>query len=242
MVCAMRIDPMNTTKLITWLSVVLLATLSAQAQGTFQNLDFQDANLSPIPAGGFGGFVPITSALPGWTGYLGSTEVTQVLQDNYTLGVASIDILGPSWAALIDLYTVVLQPGFGNAENVSASISQTGLVPSDALSLQFKADIFSAFSVSLGGEILSLIPLGTGQDSGSQLGYTLYGANIAAFAGHVETLTITALAAPNTTDYFDSFDFSPSSVPEPDIAALTAIGGLLFGARKWFARRWRRLL
>jgi hypothetical protein len=36
----------------------------------------------------------------------------------------------------------------------------------------------------------------------------------------------------------DDIAFSPTAVtPEPSIFGLTAIGGLLFGARKWFARR-----
>jgi hypothetical protein len=36
----------------------------------------------------------------------------------------------------------------------------------------------------------------------------------------------------------DDITFSTTAVaPEPNIVALTAIGGLLFGARKWFARR-----
>jgi hypothetical protein len=219
-------------------ALIFICALSVRSQGTFQNLNFEAANLAPIPAGQFGGYVPITSALPGWTGYLGSTQVTQVLQNNLTLGAASIDILGPNWSYGVIIegqYTVVLQPGTATLSGcgglVSASISQMGFVPADALSLQFKAETFSAFSVSLGGENLSLIPLGTGAN------YTLYGADISSLAGQVETLTITALAAPNTAEYFDSFDFSPSEVPEPSIVALTAIGGLVFGARKWFARR-----
>jgi hypothetical protein len=105
-------------------------------------------------------------------------------------------------------------------------------VPSNTESLEFKAQTHSSFTVSLGGQDLSLIPLGTDAN------YILYGANIPSQdAGQLEALTITALAAPNTTDAFDSIIFSPSEVPEPSLAALTAIGGLLFGARKWFAKR-----
>lgn len=70
------------------------STLFAQA---FQNLDFEDANLSPISEGEYGGLVPITDAIPYWTGYFNTKQVSQVLQNNLTLGAPSIDILGPNW-------------------------------------------------------------------------------------------------------------------------------------------------
>jgi hypothetical protein len=205
----------------------LLRNVSGQS---FENLDFESANLSPIPSGQFGGLVPISDALPGWTGYLGTNQVTQILQNNLTLGNPSIDILGPDWSfgtyGIIEgQYTLVLQSG-GNVPFFSASVSQSGLVPANSLSLQFKAQTFTSFSVSLGGQALSLIPLGTGAN------YTLYGADISPFAGQVETLAITALAGPNTTDYFDSIVFSPSAVPEPSVFGLLAFGGLLFAFRR----------
>ena len=84
----------------------------------------------------------------------------------------------------------------------------------------------SPFNLSLGGQTLSLIPLGVGSN------YTLYGADISLFAGQVENLTITALAAPNSADYFDSIVFSPSTVPEPSGLALATLGALLIGFRR----------
>src|ERR1700722_4826419 len=78
------------------LALFFAIAVSAGAQGTFQNLDFESANLSP-PPGQFGSLVPIMNALPGWTGFLGNNQVTQVYQNNFTLGDASIDILGPGW-------------------------------------------------------------------------------------------------------------------------------------------------
>src|ERR1700722_1510008 len=112
-----------------------LWALCAVAQGPFQNLDFESANLSP-PPGQFGSLVPIMNALPGWSGFLGTNQTTVVYQNNFTLGAASIDILGPGWNNYIGIsilegqYTVVLQPGKGQTgANVGASISQSGLVP-----------------------------------------------------------------------------------------------------------------
>jgi hypothetical protein len=174
-------------------------------------------------------------AIPGWTAFLGTNQVTQVLQNNATLGNASIDIWGPNWSGMIEgQYTVVLQPGrdpVAPSQNVSASISQTATVPVTAQSLRFKAETSSGFAVSLGGQNLSVIPLGTGAN------YTLYGANIPlSDAGQIATLTITALAGPNTTESFDSFLFSPSAVPEPGACSIVCLGFVL-GAYKWFQRR-----
>jgi len=41
----------NIEKLIVTLALVVLAAPSTQAQGTFQDFDFESANLSPIPSG-----------------------------------------------------------------------------------------------------------------------------------------------------------------------------------------------
>ena len=101
-------------------------------------------------------------------------------------------------------------------------------MPADAHSLQFKAAAFSSFSVSLAGHNLVLIPIGTGAN------YTLFGADISAYAGQTGALTITALAAPNNGNYFDSFVFSTSAVPEPSVVGLLTLGGLFLG---W---RWRK--
>jgi hypothetical protein len=70
--------------------------------------------------------------------------------------------------------------------------------------------------------------------------YTLYGANISAWANDTEPLTFTAMQDNTALNNWeiDDISFSTNAVsPEPNILALTAIGGLLFGARKRFVRR-----
>jgi hypothetical protein len=214
---------------------LLLSAAGAVGQGTFQNLGFESANLSPVPAGQYGGSVFSLDAIPGWTGFLGTNQVTQVLQNDETLGDASIDILGPYWnlGGIIEgQYTVVLEPGLGPGDvNASASITQVGLVPANAQSLLFKAATFSPFSVSLAGQTLSLVSLGTGPN------YTLYGADISSLAGQTGALTITALAAYNTSDYFDSFQFSNLPIPEPGVFSLSVLGVLVLGGRVLGRRR-----
>jgi len=69
---------------------------------------------------------------------------------------------------------------------------------------------------------------------------TLYGVNISPYDGQTGTLAFSALFdTPGQSALgLDDIVFSTTAVaPEPDIVELTAIGGLLFGARKWFARR-----
>src|ERR1700722_19387750 len=87
---------MKTVKLTILVTMVMLVQ-SSEGQGTFQNLNFESANLSPTPSSGPPLYVPIASALPGWIAYTGADEVTQVLQNNYTLGQASVDIFGPNY-------------------------------------------------------------------------------------------------------------------------------------------------
>jgi hypothetical protein len=70
--------------------------------------------------------------------------------------------------------------------------------------------------------------------------YTLYGADISAWDNTPEQLSFSTPAVNTGLNGWeiDDIAFSQTVVsPEPRIVALTAMGGLLFGARKWFARR-----
>ena len=242
-------DPVKTTKLIVWFSIALFASLSAQAQGTFQNLDFESATPSAPIMGPLGPFYqPEGLALPGWNAYLGITQQSEVLQNLYAAGAGSVDIFGPNYTAagpqgdnpgIIDgKYTVFLQAGAPGPTEGNASIEQNGTIPSGAQSIEWKAWDYnpssSFLSVSFGGNVLSPVVLGSGAN------YTLYGADISAFAGQTGELEFTSVFSYSGPSWIelDDISFSTNSVsPEPSIVALTAIGGLLFGARKWFARR-----
>src|SRR5580704_4348520 len=94
---------MKTTKLgyIVLFASYYSCVFIAHAQGTFQNLDFEEAGLylAPIPSGQFGGEVPVTEGLPGWTVYLGNVQQSQVLQNSGYNSTATVDIFGPNWQA-----------------------------------------------------------------------------------------------------------------------------------------------
>ena len=230
-------DPVKTIKLITGFSIVLLNVLSAHAQGTFQNLNFESANLSN-PSGPYNE-VPITSALPDWSASIGNVAVTEIWANGVSTGEATIDVFGPGWnyidPGIIDgNYTVFLQAFDTGQGNVS--LWQNGTIPANAASLQFCAWDYSSVidSVSFAGNNLSPVVLGSGQSPSGQA-YTVYGINITPYAGQTGQLEFTAFGG-QSPNPFELDDISFVLTPEPSIVALTAIGGLLFGARKWFAR------
>ncbi len=220
----------------------LLASPSAHAQNTFENLNFESGTVeNPItdPYSGFN-HQPIALGLPGWRASIGGVPVTEVLQNNYTIGTASIDLFGPGWVSIgpgiIDgNYTVFLQAF--NQDQGNVSLWQNGMIPSNAESLQFRAwawnhaSLNEALTVSFAGNSLSPVPLGSGQSPSGQP-YTVYGADITPYAGESGQLEFTAIcgASPSWME-LDDIIFSPNAVPEPNIVSMIAFGGLIFGAQ-----------
>lgn len=211
------------------IALFLICTSGLWAQSAFQNLDFESANVAPIPAGQYGGLVPITNAIPFWTGYLGTNQWTQVLQNNLTLGQASIGLYGPVSPAGVILqgqYTVVLQAGFnpfdGLQSFVGASLAQVGLVPANANSILLDVVTWGTnFTLSFAGQGISLSPVGSGPN------YTVYGGNIAPFSGQAGELKLTILPTvddPENSAFVDAISFSTQPIPEPSALSLLLAG------------------
>jgi hypothetical protein len=222
-------------------------------QVPFQNLLFESADVAASPKEFYPNFVNIGSALPGWTAYLGSEQVTQVGYNAPANSTASITLIGPAWSStdvgmyggvgiINGNYSVDLQTGANplnpTPSTMDASIAQNGTVPSTAESLQFKAFETTPLTVSFNGNSLAPVALSSGVSSDG-VPYTLYGANISAWDGQTGELQFTAdFNGSYNFVMLDDITFSTEVVsPEPGIVALTANGGLLFGVRKWFARR-----
>ena len=219
-------------------AVWLTLTASAFAQGTFQNLDFEAANLPSVPVGGF---VSSLSAIPSWTAYFSTNVTTQIWHNNYALGAVNISIIGPgfsgpaSFPVIQGSYSVFLQSGLdGTATTrMSAAIAQTGIIPLTAMSLRFSVGSYLAgdpaqLVVSIGGQNIPIFPLTI---TASQ---TVYGADISGFAGQTKELRLTSF--PSQSDpyhYFliDSIAFSNQQIPEPNALGLIGIGALMFGWR-----------
>jgi hypothetical protein len=242
-----------------WKAIILcgqLGALSAQAQA-FRDLAFEAANLPPVPSGALGGYVPISSAMPGWSGAIsgptGVTQQTEVLQNNFLNGTATIGILGPDWGqsdeslfglyglGVIDgSYTVVLESGaYTTGAGYNTSIAEVGTVPANAQSLQFKAwQIFlGTFSVSFDGNDLNVVLLSTGVTPTGQP-YEVYGADIAPYAsqtGQLEFAQNYSISDPKLL--LDDIIFSQTAVvPEPSPLLLTGVGGLILATRRRFFR------
>lgn len=229
---------MKTTSLLAVFPFAFLATCSAEAQDTFQNLNFESANTGSLT---FAFSVPVSSALPAWTVSIGGVQQSGVGYNAPSGGAPSVWLLGPGYGPTgfvpIDgNYSVVLQAGFLNGVTpTTPSITQSGVVPLGSESLEFKAwQNSSALTVSFDGNNLSPVVEGGGPN------YTLYAVDISAYAGQTGQLDFTALFPQSGLGALelDDISFSTNSIaPEPNIVALTAIAGLLFGTRKWFARR-----
>ena len=213
----------------------LLAAASTHGQGTFQNLNFELANIVPIPGQPFA--VTVANALPGWTVDYGNVQQTQISYNQVVLG-------GETWVTLYangypDLpgpiidgnFSVLLQGGEVSGVQAPASISQTGQVPSGTQTLLFDQVGSPTFppepaQVFIGNHQLSLFSVGT------EGNYTVYGANISAWAGQSEQLTF---SSPGGNYLIDDISFSTQSIPEPSPLVLTGLGALAFALYRRFA-------
>ena len=215
---------------------LLLSAIGAAGQGTFQNLDFESAL---IPSG----TPPLadlsfSDAVPGWTGTYGDSSKTYpatfVVYDGLSLEgpmMAIIDRVTSyrSYQALQGNYSAFLFGGYSPfGGQTSFTISQTGLVPSGAVSMLMDVDAWDGFTVSLGGQPIGMVPVQTFPL------YTLYRGNISAFAGQTAQLSITVPSSPvgdidPTGLLIDDIRFV--TVPEPRIIALLALGTLLVAWR-----------
>ena len=213
------------------IACILIATVGqyVRAQGTFANLNFENPVLPLVEIPPGSGLVPITNALPGWTGYTyGSTPVDRVAHNGISLGNASIDFLGPGsgYPAFEGLYFVRLQMSFDRL--TIPALAQTGMVPSDAQSIRFYAHSYMTLPVlDFGGQQIGLTILG-----GSSSTYYVWGGDMSRFAGQTGELRFLGDFA------LDNIFFSDLPVvPEPGIFGLSALGALVLGSRVWGRRR-----
>jgi len=207
---------MKTCSLV--LALALIDPFILVAQGTFRNMDFEQAQ---IPQNQAAGFVDATLAFPFWTVFNDSIPQTQVLWNNVSVGSTQASLLGQSDHALDGGYSAFLFGGSG-----ACSISQVGQVPTDAISLLFKVQIFQGqqINVSMGGVSLPVFDISTGPN------YAVYGVNVSQFEGMQEQLQFTAPSGPNYWN-IDDITFSTTAVPEPSAGGLLAFGGLLLSLR-----------
>src|SRR5579885_1899630 len=201
---------------------IIITAVSAAGQGTFQNLDFESARV--VFTNGLSAIV-VSNAFPNWSVFVGTNQLAVLPLD--IGGMPPVELLYSNAHYVPNgNFAVALQDSsFGStlpAASGPGSISQTGLVPTDAESLLFAMVPFGeGISVSLGGQNLSYIAISNLVNSAG-LNYTVYGANISAFAGQTETLTFTAFSG--EAGYLDDIQFSSQPVPEPGMLSLIRFG------------------
>ena len=206
------------------LAVAMAIGQLCRSQG-FVNLDFEDATV--ILDGGPNSIVA-SSAFPGWTisGVVGYNTVS--------LGGAAVILEDANAPVTNPLDISLLLPLQGNysvlVDYLSASIGQTATIPNTAQSLTFFS-IQSGLQVTFNGQNIPFSAIGNGVNVDNGANYTIYGANIASYAGQTGQLLFT------TPGYgvalLDNIQISSTSVPEPSEFALGALGTLLLGFRRW---------
>jgi hypothetical protein len=218
------------------LALCLICVTGPRGQAAFINLDFESASLEPIPDDPYSR-VYFSPALPGWNGLSGTNQLSAALYDNIFLDSTGIAIFDTNTnqfyngsGVIKGNYSVFLEAGVqlgSSSIPADASLSQTGLVPVGTKSLSFLATAFGPFSVSLGGTTLNLISSPVANHN-----YSLYEADISAFAGQTAELKFAVFAQnPYQSQIhgltLDDIQFSPNPVPEPSTLLLTASGALL---------------
>jgi hypothetical protein len=204
---------------------LLLSVAGAAGQGTFQNLNFEAANVPIVPAGQYGGDVSVSNGVPGWTVYFGGYPQPVMGHNDISLGGADVEILGPQWVTneiLEGRYTVSLQPATAGPPT-TAAIGQTGRVPAAAESLRFYGT--GAYTVTFAGQPIALLTLG------STSTYTIFGGDVSALAGQTGELLFQG------GGLLDAIQFSDQPVPEPGVFGLSGLGVLVFGWRVLRRRR-----
>jgi len=207
------------------LGLIGIIGINSKAQGTifFQNLDFENGNFVPIPGDSYNQ-VQFSSAMPGWTGYLGTNQVDRLLHNDLFLSLAGIAIWGPdnpSADFLHGHYFLVLQNSFPVATDVPA-IAQTGTIPvgTQSIRLYSNAPFSLGIQAFFAGNQIPLFRVGTASN-----GRPIWGGDISGFAGQTDELRFRG------PGYLDFIEFSTEQVPEPSVLGLLGIGVFLFGRR-----------
>jgi hypothetical protein len=209
------------------LAAISLAVLQSVAFGRdFVNLNFEDATVQPTPVGQFGGFVDPALAFPGWivsnSFPSGLSISTATFYNDLSLGSPAVCLMGPDFPSAVESsplegsYSVLLMT-FSNSFGGRPTLSQTGMIPANAKSINFLVGSGETNAlVTLNGVFIPLVPIAGGRLAG----------DVTAFAGSVAELTFsTTIVSPDlTTLYFDDVQFSPAAIPEQSASNLLAIG------------------
>ena len=208
-------------------AAIVSSRYGACAQGTFQNLNFESANIPPGTQPN--STISASSAFPKWSAN------AIVGYDAFSAGdtvISIVDSAVPGIAPLQGNYSVFLFGGEGSP----AILSQTGLVPSGthSMTVNLAGSGISLLIVSLDGQTIQMLPLVVFAN------YTEYGGDVTAFAGNSELLSFTEqppVGVPPSVLELDNIIFSPNTVPEPATWTLLLCGAGLWGLMRQLRRQ-----
>jgi hypothetical protein len=204
--------------------VILASGTCGFGQGTFRNLDFEQATIVFDPTSPSAPYaVYASNAIPGWTAYLGTTPQPDIIYDTITLGSAAVSIHDTNdthYPVLQGVYDILLQPFSGGAP-VTAGIGQTGQIPLGSQSLRFFGNEFNVISADFAGTPIPLAQVGISSNG------VVWAGDISAFAGQTGELRFTA--TPGGGGLLDNIFFSTQPAPEPSTFVLLIVGAVLLG-------------
>jgi hypothetical protein len=238
---------MKTTLPIIGSALLMAWTACAQS---FVNLNFESADVSSPDESGFY-FLPTSSALPGWQSdrpvYYNIHAMDQVAMGIFDSGGWPFPVSRPVFGN----FTAFFNGDLGAMPSAtSANIWQSGLVPANALSLQFVTTSYSSIP-----ELSPTLRLFINDTpvAYSQIGVVpngiLWGCNVGGVAGSIATLkfgvseSYAMPSGPSVPHYaffvgLDEIAFSPTAIPEPGSLALCVAGWL---SATWMSTRSRKL-
>lgn len=198
--------------------------------GGFENLNFERFGSPSIPPDSI--WLSWNLAAPAWSHPQGGDSFfvyhKAPPQDNVGQYYFLADSFSTRWSPLQGEFSLVLVSGNYDRNDpasswVNASIEQAGVVPNDARSFQFMAD--GAFDLQVNSESIPV----------ASLGGSLFAADISQYAGQsIDLRIVNADFGGRSGLVLDALAFSPLPIPEPSVAGLLTVSGLV-----WILRRRR---
>src|ERR1022692_1699846 len=227
--------------------VAAFLTLLRSASGqSFVNLNFECSKPFNTTQTGYG-FETGTARVPGWTdygdffssNYLGSTYIWY---NNQTLDNPGVSLEGTNYwtPAISGKYSIYLWGGdvdFHGAGPGATAIGQTGQIPLGTQSITYWGlsrlnpyhPYQDFFQITFAGHILNF------SDLADTPNYTLYGADISAFAGQTGELRFSATWNSGLPGMIDNIQLSAMAIPDPSVLRVFYI--CLFS----FCWQWQRI-
>jgi len=196
----------------------------------FMNLDFEDAVIVPDPTSVYYPWeVYAFNAISGWTPYVNGIPQQNIFFNVTPISAAEVTLQDSEsgFAPVEGQYTVWLfgQSRPGGVGGDSAAIGQTAQIPATSQSLVFWG-LIEGTQITFDGQLLQF------QNTGTTGSYSVYAADISAYAGQTGELLFTAPF--NQGGIIDNIQFSNIPIPEPGVLSLFALGLLGLG---WHGRR-----